>query len=101
MATAAWVGSNSWSYSRDGDLTKEREAVLTAVSKTVHVPFSLEEDGDGVWCAHAWLGSSGGANGSGATRDEAIADLREAVQMILEEDGVPPQLRHCLDLELD
>ena len=37
--------------------------------------------------AHAWLGSSGGANGNGATPDEAIADLREAVQVVIDEDG--------------
>jgi hypothetical protein len=41
--------------------------------RTVHVPYTLERDEDGVWNAHAWLGSSGGANGNGATPDEAIA----------------------------
>jgi len=44
----------------------------------------------GVWRAHAWLGSSGGANGHGATA-EAVADLRAAVCMVIEEDGVPAQ----------
>ena len=68
--------------------------------RTVHVPYTLELDEDGVWCAHAWLGSSGGANGNGATPDEAIADLREAVQMVLDEDGVPEQLQRTLDLEV-
>jgi hypothetical protein len=38
--------------------------------KTVHVPYTLERDEDGVWCAHAWLGSSGGANRNGATPQE-------------------------------
>jgi hypothetical protein len=66
----------------------------------VHVPYSLEQDEDGVWCAHAWLGSSGGANGNGVTPDEAIADLREAVLMVIDEDGVPQQLAQTLDLEL-
>jgi predicted RNA binding protein YcfA (HicA-like mRNA interferase family) len=33
---------------------------------TVHVPYTVERDEDGVWCAHAWLGASGGANGNGA-----------------------------------
>jgi hypothetical protein len=28
---------------------------------------ALEQDEDGVWCAHAWLGASGGANGNGPT----------------------------------
>ncbi|HEY4465526.1 MAG TPA: hypothetical protein VGN41_22895 [Streptosporangiaceae bacterium] len=49
------------------------------------MPYTIERDEDGVWCAHAWMGSSGGANGNGLTREEAIADLREAVQMVLEE----------------
>lgn len=64
------------------------------------VPYSLERDEDGVWCAHAWLGSSGGATGNGATRDEAIADLTDAVKMVLAETGIPAELRHFLDLEL-
>ena len=67
--------------------------------RTVHVPYTLARDEDGVWCAHAWLGSSG-ANGNGATTDEAIADLREAVQMVLDEDGVPEQLQRTLYLEV-
>lgn len=68
--------------------------------RMVHVPYTLDRDEDGVWCAHAWLGSSGGANGNGATPEEAVADLREAVQMVLDEDGVPEQLEHTLDLEV-
>lgn len=69
-------------------------------ARTVHVPYTLEQDEDGVWCAHAWLGSSGGANGDGATPEEAIADLREAVEMVISEDGVPEQLARTLDLEV-
>lgn len=67
---------------------------------TVHVPYTVEQDEDGVWCAHAWLGSSGGANGNGATPEEAVADLREAVRMVLDEDGIPEQLARTLDLEV-
>ena len=70
------------------------------VTRVVHVPYVVEQDEDGVWCAHAWLGSSGGANGNGATPEEAAADLREAVQMVIEEDGVPIQLARSLDLEV-
>ncbi len=65
--------------------------------RTVRVPYTLERDEDGVWCAHAWLGSNGGANGDGATPDEAIAGLRAAVQMVIDEDGVPEQLKRSLD----
>jgi predicted RNase H-like HicB family nuclease len=65
-----------------------------------HVPYTVDQDEDGAWCAHAWLGSSGGANGNGATRDEAVTDLLEAVQMVIEADGVPAQLAQTLDLEV-
>ena len=67
---------------------------------TVHVPYTVEQDEDGVWCAHAWLGSSGYANGDGDTREAAIADLRAAVDMVIEQDGVPPELAASLDLEV-
>lgn len=72
---------------------------MSGQSRTVHVPYTLEQDEDGVWCAHAWLGSSGGANGNGATPEEAIADLREAVQLVIDEDGAPEDIR-TLDLEV-
>lgn len=67
---------------------------------TVHVPYTVYQDEDGVWCAHAWLGSSGGAHGNGATMDEAIEDLREAVRMVLEEERIPAQLERSLDLDV-
>jgi hypothetical protein len=67
---------------------------------TVHVPYSVDQDEDGVWFAHAWLGSGGGANGHGRTLSEAAADLREAVLMVLDEDGVPAELRQSLELQV-
>lgn len=73
---------------------------MSGQRRTVHVPYTLEQDEDGIWNAHAWLGSSGGANGNGATPDEAVADLREAVEMVLDEDGIPEQLARTLDLEV-
>jgi predicted RNase H-like HicB family nuclease len=76
------------------------EGTFDTVATTVHVPYTVDQDEDGIWCAHAWLGDSGGANGNGATRDEAVADLREAVQMVIDEDGIPGQLVHTLDLEV-
>ena len=66
--------------------------------RAVHVPVTVEQDEDGAWCAHAWLGSSGGANAYGDTREEPLARLREAVQMVLDEDGVPAELAETLDL---
>lgn len=73
---------------------------MSGQPKTVHVPYTLEQDEDGVWCAHAWLGSSGGANGNGATPEEATADLLEAVRMVIDEDGVPEELVRTLDLQV-
>jgi hypothetical protein len=73
---------------------------MSGQSKTVHVPYTLEQDEDGIWCAHAWLGSSGGANGNGPTAEDAITDLREAVQMVIDQDGVPDQLARTLELEV-
>ena len=68
--------------------------------RAVHVPVTVEQDEDWAWCAHAWLGSSGGANAYGDPREEPLARLREAVQMVLDEDGVPPELAETLDLEV-
>jgi predicted RNase H-like HicB family nuclease len=80
--------------------TALRMGTLDYVATTVHVPYTVDQDEDGVWCAHAWLGASGGGNGNGATPEEAVADLREAVEMVLDEDGVPEQLARTLDLEV-
>jgi len=78
---------------------REKMITMSGQPRTVHVPYTLEQDEDGIWCAHAWLGSSGGANGNGATPEEAVADLREAVQLVIDEDGVPEDIR-TLDLEV-
>ena len=63
-----------------------------------HIPYTVAQDEDGVWCAHAWLGASGGANGNGATAEDAVSDLRKAVKMVLDEDGLPEL--QTLDLEV-
>ena len=80
-------------------IASQRSGYIDAMT-TVHVPYTVEQDEDGVWSAHAWLGSSGGANGNGATLEEAVEDLREAVRMVIEEDGIPPQLERSLDLDV-
>jgi predicted RNase H-like HicB family nuclease len=59
---------------------------------TVLVPMTVTQDEDGWWCAHAQLGPNIGANGQGQTRQEALADLREAVLASFEVDGVPAWL---------
>jgi len=69
-----------------------------SVAAAVHVPYTVEEDEDGVWCAHAQLRPSVGANGEGATREEAVDDLREALAGLIAEFGVPDELTMAVDM---
>lgn len=48
------------------------------MTRAVHVPYTVEQDEDGVWCAHAQLRPGVGANGESDTPEAAIEDLREA-----------------------
>ena len=50
-----------------------------AAADRLHVPYTVEQDEDGVWCAHAQLRPGVGANGEGDTAEAAVADLREAL----------------------
>jgi len=68
------------------------------MSRVIHVPYTVEQDEDGVWCASAQLRPGVGAVGDGATRDEAIADLRGALTVLIEEVGAPPELTLTLDV---
>jgi predicted RNase H-like HicB family nuclease len=68
------------------------------LTKAVHVPYTVEVDEDGVWCAHAQLRPSVGANGEGATRKEAVDDLREALAGLIAEFGVPDELTVTVDV---
>jgi predicted RNase H-like HicB family nuclease len=68
------------------------------MTKAVHVPYTVEEDEDGVWCAHAQLRPSVGANDEGATREEAVDDLREALAGLIAEFGVPDELTVAVDM---
>lgn len=69
-----------------------------AVSRVVHVPYSVSQDEDGVWCASAQLGPGVGAVGDGPTEEAAVADLREGLQALLAETGPPPELTLTLDV---
>jgi predicted RNase H-like HicB family nuclease len=60
--------------------------------RTVHLPYVVERDEDGVWCAHAQLRPGVGAHGQGDTQEEAVADLREALTGLTESFGVPDEL---------
>jgi predicted RNase H-like HicB family nuclease len=56
------------------------------------VPYTLQQDEDGVWCASALVRPGAGAVGDGATREEALTDLREALVALIAEIGVPEEI---------
>jgi predicted RNase H-like HicB family nuclease len=68
------------------------------MARTVHMPYTIEQDEDGVWCAHAQLRPGVGANGEGSSPESAIADLREALLGLIEEFGPPDELTLTLDV---
>jgi len=73
-------------------------AIIGVVSHVVHVPYTLEQDEDGVWCASAHLRPGVGAVGDGATPEAAIADLREGLAALIAEVGPPAELTLTLDV---
>lgn len=68
------------------------------MTRVVHVPYSVSQDEDGVWCASAQLAPGIGAVGDGATEEAAVADLRAALGALLAEVGPPPELTLTLDV---
>jgi hypothetical protein len=68
------------------------------MTQSVHVPYTVEQDEDGVWCAHAQLRPGVGANGEGQPAGAAIADLREALIALVQEFGVPDELTLTVDV---
>lgn len=68
------------------------------MSRVVHVPYAVEQDEDGVWCASAQLRPGVGAVGDGPTAEAAVADLRDALQVLLAETGPPHELTLTLDV---
>jgi hypothetical protein len=68
------------------------------VTRIVHVPYVVEQDEDGVWCASAQLRPGVGAVGDGPTAEAAVADLRDAVGALLAEVGPPEELTLTLDV---
>jgi predicted RNase H-like HicB family nuclease len=73
-------------------------ATIGIVTRIVHVPYAVEQDEDGVWCASAQLRPGVGAVGDGPTRDAAIADLRGALEVLLAEVGPPDELTLTLSV---
>jgi predicted RNase H-like HicB family nuclease len=68
------------------------------VMRTIHVPYAVEQDEDGVWCASAQIRPGVGAVGDGPTREAAVADLRDALVVLLAEVGPPEELTLTLDV---
>ena len=68
------------------------------MTRAVHVPYTVEQDEDGIWCAHAQLRPGVGANGEGDTADAAVADLREALEALIAEVGAPEELTVMVDV---
>lgn len=58
----------------------------------MHVPYTVIQDEDGVWCADAQLRPGVGAHGYGDTRAEAVSDLRDALAALIETVGVPDEV---------
>lgn len=65
---------------------------MSRMSRAVHVPYTVEQDDDGAWCAHAQLRPGVGANGEGDSREAAITDLRQALIELIAEFGAPDEL---------
>jgi predicted RNase H-like HicB family nuclease len=68
------------------------------VTRAVHVPYTVEQDEDSIWCAQAQLRPGVGANGEGDSREAAIADLREALEGLIAEFGPPLELTLTVDV---
>ena len=62
------------------------------MSRVYQVPYTVEQDEDGVWCAEAHAGIAGVAFGQGSSRQEALADLREGLSLLLEDTDTLPTL---------
>lgn len=52
---------------------------VRAMSRTIRVPLTLDQDEDGVWCASAELRPGVAAFGDGDTRQAALDDLRAGI----------------------
>jgi predicted RNase H-like HicB family nuclease len=71
---------------------------MSVRARTVHVPYTIEQDEDGVWCASAQLRQGVGAVGDGETREAALDDLRDALQALIAEVGIPDELTLTLNV---
>lgn len=67
-------------------------ASILRMSRTVHVPYVLEQDEDGVWCASAVLQPGVGAVGDGDTPEAALTELRTGLLMLLDDLEAPAEM---------
>jgi predicted RNase H-like HicB family nuclease len=70
---------------------------LEGMTRVVHIPYVVEQDEDGTWCASASLRPGVAAFGNGPTREAAEADLQAGLELLFEEEGPPNQLTLTLD----
>ena len=75
-----------------------RSCDTKTVTRVVHVPYVVEQDEDGVWCASAQLRPGVAAFGNGATREAALTDLREGLELLIEEVGPPDEMTLTLNV---
>ena len=68
------------------------------VTRVVHVPYVVEQDEDGVWCGTAQLRPGVAAFGYGPTREAAFDDLREGLELLIEEVGPPDEMTLTLSV---
>ena len=80
------------------DHSGQLRVIIGYVTRVVHVPYVVEQDEDGVWCACAPLRPGVAAFGDGQTLDEAIADLRVGLELLIEELGIPDEMTLTLDV---
>jgi predicted RNase H-like HicB family nuclease len=79
------------------NLTGQLRVIIGDVTRVVHVPYVVEQDEDGVWCACAPLRPGVAAFGDGQTLDEALADLRVGLELLIEELGMPDEMTLALN----
>jgi predicted RNase H-like HicB family nuclease len=62
------------------------------------VPYVVEQDEDGVWCGTAQLRPGVAAFGYGPTKEAALVDLREGLELLIEEVGPPDEMTLTLNV---
>jgi predicted RNase H-like HicB family nuclease len=69
------------------------------LQRDITVPFTIEQDENGTWCASAALNPDSFANGEGVTREAAIEDLKEAMTALADVVGVPEQVTVAVEVD--